>query len=67
MRNFKIIEVNEVILEKALISEIDDFKDAVIDVSAKEYQADYILTRNTKDLKKGFVNAITPGELLTIA
>jgi len=53
-------------LERALNSEIDDFEDAVIDVSAKEKNAAYILTRNTKDFRKGVVNVITPDELLVI-
>ena len=66
MKSFKIIEINEELLERALNSEIDDFEDAVIDVSAKEKNAAYILTRNTKDFRKGVVNVITPDELLVI-
>jgi predicted nucleic acid-binding protein len=64
MRRFKIIEINEKILNAALFSEIDDFEDAVIEISAKENGAEYILTRNIKDFKKSIVKAITPEELL---
>jgi predicted nucleic acid-binding protein len=66
MRRFKVIEINEKILNAALFSEIDDFEDAVIEISAKENAAEYILTRNIKDFKKSIIKAITPEELLLI-
>ena len=47
-------------------SEIPDFEDAVIDVSACKKNADYIVTRNIKDFRKGTVNAVSPEELLEI-
>ena len=64
MNRFKVIEVNDELLAKALSSEIDDFEDAVIEASAKGKNADYIVTRNFKDFKKSMVNAISPEELL---
>ena len=66
MNRFKVIEINQEILEKALASEISDYEDAVIEISAKRKNAEYILTRNIKDFKKSIVNAITPEELLVI-
>jgi predicted nucleic acid-binding protein len=66
MRRFRVIATDEEILTKALHSDIDDFEDAVIEISAKENDAEYILTRNTKDFKKSIVKAITPEELLVI-
>ena len=66
VKSFKVIETNEELLYKALASEIGDFEDAVIEASAKEKNASYILTRNIKDFKKSMVNAITPEELLMI-
>jgi hypothetical protein len=66
MRRFKVIATGEEILTKALHSDIDDFEDAVIEVSSKENDAEYILTRNAKDFKKSIVKAITPDELLVI-
>ncbi|MCL2272830.1 MAG: PIN domain-containing protein [Treponema sp.] len=66
MNQFKIIEVNKIILEKSLYSEIDDFEDAVIEVSASMNNIDYIITRNIKDFKKSKVKTITPDELIAI-
>jgi predicted nucleic acid-binding protein len=66
MKRFKVIATDEEILTKALHSDIDDFEDAVIEISSKENDAEYILTRNTKDFKKSVVKAITPEELLVI-
>jgi len=66
MNQFKIIEVNEIILDKSLYSEIDDYEDAVIEVSASLNNIDYIITRNIKDFKKSKVKAITPDELIAI-
>jgi capsule polysaccharide export protein KpsE/RkpR len=66
MQNFKVIEINRELLEKALTSEIDDFEDAVIEALSSKEKAEYILTRNIKDFKKSIVNAITPEELLVI-
>jgi len=64
MNQFKIIEINEIILDKSLYSEIDDYEDAVIEVSASMNNIDYIITRNIKDFKKSKVKAITPDELI---
>jgi predicted nucleic acid-binding protein len=66
MKRFKVIAINEEILTKALSSEIDDFEDAVIEISSKENGAEYILTRNTKDFRKSIIKPITPEELLII-
>jgi predicted nucleic acid-binding protein len=66
MRRFQVIETNEKILRQSLYSEIDDYEDAVIEVSANVHKAEYILTRNIKDFKKSTVKAITPEELLMI-
>jgi len=41
-------------------------EDAVIEVSAKEKNALYIVTRNIKDFKKSGVKAVTPEELLVM-
>jgi predicted nucleic acid-binding protein len=66
MKHFKVIAIDEEILTGALHSEIDDFEDAVIEISSKKNSAEYILTRNIKDFKKSAVKAITPEELLVI-
>jgi predicted nucleic acid-binding protein len=66
IKRFKVIATDEAILAGALHSDMDDFEDAVIEVSAQENGAEYILTRNIKDFKKSVVRAITPEELLAI-
>ncbi|MDR2706905.1 MAG: hypothetical protein LBC02_14090 [Planctomycetaceae bacterium] len=66
MRRFNIIEVNEKILSEALYSELNDFEDAVIEISSKEKMVEYIITRNIKDFKKSQIKAITPEEFLII-
>jgi predicted nucleic acid-binding protein len=66
MNILEVINTEERILKQALISEIDDYEDAVVEISAKEKGADYIITRNLKDFKKSDVNVLPPGEFLNI-
>jgi predicted nucleic acid-binding protein len=66
MKRFKVIEINEELLNKALNSGIEDFEDAVIEVSSNEKAVEYIITRNIKDFKKSIIKALTPEELLVI-
>jgi len=66
MRRFQVIEVNAAILGKSLDSEINDYEDAVIEVSAYENNVDCIVTRDIKDFRKSRIKAITPEELLAI-
>jgi predicted nucleic acid-binding protein len=66
MKRFNIIEVNENILNKALYSELNDFEDAVIEMSSKEKMIEYIITRNIKDFRKSQVKTVTPEEFLII-
>ena len=64
MKRFTVIEINDELLTKALNSEIDDFEDAVIEVSAINRNIDYIITRNIKDFRKSVIPAKTPEELI---
>jgi hypothetical protein len=66
MKRFTVIEINKELLNKALDSEIDDFEDAVIEVSVIDRNVDYIITRNIKDFRKSIIPAKTPEELLLI-
>jgi len=66
MKQFTVIEISEALLNNALSSEIDDFEDAVIEVSAIDRNADYIVTRNTKDFERSVIQVKTPEELLLI-
>jgi predicted nuclease of predicted toxin-antitoxin system len=45
---------------------VDDFEDAVIEVSAVERNAGYIITRNIKDFQKSIIPIKTPEELLIL-
>ena len=64
MQIFNIIEIGKTILEKALLSNITDFEDAVIVESAKARKIDCIITRNLKDFKNSVVPAMLPEEYL---
>jgi len=64
MKRFTVIEIGKELLEKALDSAIDDFEDAVIEVSSNKNGAKYIITRNIRDFKKSIVYAITPEEFI---
>jgi predicted nucleic acid-binding protein len=66
LKMFEIIEINKVILEKALLTKINDYEDAVIVESAKEKNVDYILTKNTKDFKNSQIKILMPEEYLML-
>ncbi|MDR2543189.1 MAG: PIN domain-containing protein [Treponema sp.] len=66
INRFEIIEINAEILDKALVSEINDYEDAIIEVSSEKIKAEYILTKNIKDFKKSITKAITPEEFLAL-
>ena len=63
---FSIIELkpNDLILATDLY--FNDYEDALQSVCAKRINADYIVTRNTKDFKNSPIKAITPEEILKI-
>jgi len=61
---FDVIEVGKTILEKAIMSNITDFEDAVIVESAKMKKINCIITRNIKDFKNSPIPAILPEEYL---
>ena len=63
---FKIIPITETILRRAMNSKINDFEDAVIEVSSFENEIDYIVTRNLNDFKKSNVKSLSPAEFLAI-
>jgi predicted nucleic acid-binding protein len=66
LKMFEIIEINKTILEKSLFSDLVDYEDAVIEVSAKEKNVDYIITRNIKDFKRSQVKTLLPEEYLVM-
>ena len=49
-------------LEKAADMKWQDFEDAIQSATASRINADYIITRNTKDFQDSRVRALTPEE-----
>lgn len=62
---FDVISIDKNRLVAALEnSNFKDFEDCLQDECASDINADYIITRNTKDFKGSMVKAITPEEFL---
>lgn len=66
LKTFTIIATDERTLGMALLSDIADYEDAVIEVSAMEKNLDYIITKNIKDFDKSRVKAILPSDFLRL-
>ncbi|MDA3938630.1 MAG: PIN domain-containing protein [Spirochaetia bacterium] len=64
--HLSVLTAHENILRKALISEIDDYEDAVIDELALNEEIDYIITRDLKDFKKSKNSIYNAREALEI-
>ena len=62
---FSIIPSTEKILRESLMSNISDYEDAVIEVSGKSEDVDYIVTRNFKDFKNGTVSCCNAREAIS--
>jgi predicted nucleic acid-binding protein len=61
-----VLNVDDLIIQKALESGFSDFEDAVQYFTAIENKIDYIITRNTNDYKKSILKICTPTEFLKI-
>ena len=68
LKKFRIIcdvsNVDEIVIDKSLISNFNDFEDAVQYFSALHHKSDIILTRNKKDFKNSEIPTMTPSEFL---
>jgi len=64
--NLSVLTAHEEILRNSLISELDDYEDAVIDELALKESIDYIVTRNLKDFKKSRNEIYTAREILDV-
>lgn len=53
-------EVNEKCILNALVSDMNDFEDSVIDSVASYIKADMILTRNVSDFTNSKISAVCP-------
>ena len=61
---FDVIETGKAVLEKAVLSDITDFEDAVIVESAKAKKIDCIVTRNIRDFINSPIPVMPPEEYL---
>ena len=61
---FYILDVTSADCQEALLSEINDYEDAVISCCAGRNHMDYIITRNIRDYEKSKIQAILPEEFI---
>ncbi|MBF4486560.1 PIN domain-containing protein [Flavobacterium sp. CSZ] len=68
LKKFRIIcevsNIDEIVIDKSLISNFNDFEDAVQYFSALHHKSEIILTRNKKDFKNSEIPIMTPSEFL---
>lgn len=57
-------DVQAIDIANALISDMGDFEDAVVDAVATRIGADYVLTRNVTDFQGATVAAIPPSDFI---
>ena len=60
----EVSNIDEIIIDKSLISNFSDFDDAVQHCSALHHKCDIIITRNKKDFKNSEIAVMTPTEFL---
>ncbi len=61
---FEIATVNRPVIERALVSKIPDFEDAVLDEAGQMAGVDSVITRNTKDFTGSSLKVFDPNEFL---
>jgi predicted nucleic acid-binding protein len=61
-----VLNVDDIIIQKALESGWNDFEDAVQYFTAVQNKVKYIITRNVEDYKKSILPVCTPTEFLKI-
>lgn len=67
---FEMIGIVEILPDdcrNAMVSEMDDYEDAVMVSIAQRKGFDYIVTRNVKDFSSSRVPVVTPSEFISIA
>ena len=62
---FSILPATGKILRSALDSQINDYEDAVIEVTGLKNNINFIITRNIADFKKSRIDSLSPEEFLT--
>jgi hypothetical protein len=63
---FKIVTVNRPVIERALVSKINDFEDAVLNEAGQMAGVAFIITRNTKDFGGSSLKVCGPDEFLAL-
>ncbi len=63
----EVIDVTNVVIQKALVSEFKDFEDAIQYNCAKSVKrVEFIVTRDTKDFKNSALPVLTPTEAVSL-
>jgi predicted nucleic acid-binding protein len=63
---FEIAAVNRPVIERALVSKIKDFEDAVLNEAGHMAGADFVITRNIKDFAGSSLKVCEPNEFLSL-
>lgn len=63
---FEIATVNRPVIERALVSKIQDFEDAVLNEAGQMAGADFVISRNTKDFAGSTLKVCDPNEFLAL-
>ena len=63
----ELLDIIDVTQEECLVAlelPMSDYEDALLSCCARQWEADYIVTRNIKDFKNSPVKALTPNDFL---
>lgn len=63
---FNVISIDESTLRDSLISPIEDYEDAVIEISSMKTNIDYIISRNVSDFKSSRIPTYTPEQFFLL-
>lgn len=66
LKILRVAGIDQQTIEQGLSLAYEDFEDAVQMMSAAQFGADYLITRNPKDYKEGPVSTLTPVEFLAL-
>ncbi len=61
-----VIDIDNAVIKKALLSDFNDFEDAVQNYSAIEAECNCIITRNKNDYKNSVLDILTAKEFLSL-
>jgi predicted nucleic acid-binding protein len=62
----KVLDVSDLIIQKALDSNFNDFEDGIQYFTAVHNKIDFILTRNVDDFKNSLISVHTPLEFINL-